>query len=81
MEVKKKVIEIFHNLGIQFEEGIEELDYYIEDSIMFISFIVEVEQEFAIEISDEYLEIGRLNTVEDVVNMIISEKPENLDIN
>ena len=59
-------------LGIVFEqeENNFELTDYIEDSLTFISFVSELENEFDIEIPDEYLLQGVLGTLNDLKNII-----------
>ena len=67
-----RISKCFHNSGILIDElnGEELLSELLEDSLEFITFIVEVEQEFDIEISDEYFQPGQLECVADVANMI-----------
>ena len=62
----------FRNIGIIVDElnGDELLSDLLEDSLEFISYIVEVEQEFDIEISDEYFQPGQLVCITDVADMI-----------
>ncbi len=46
------------------------LSEVLEDSIMFITFIVELEKEFSVKIPDEYLIVSSLQTIEDVCVML-----------
>lgn len=70
--MKEKIIQCFSNLGIIIsdESSNIELDEYIVDSVTFVSFLVELEQQFEIEIDDDYLVQGSLKTLNDVENMI-----------
>ena len=69
---KKKIVECMNHMGIvDFECDTNfRMDDYILDSIMFVSFIIELEQMFNIEIPDEYLIADRLQTFDDIYNMI-----------
>lgn len=71
-ELIRRIYIILENIGIQIPNVDEEifLADYIEDSIAFISFIVEIEEEFDIEVQDEYLSVEMLETFTDVVNMV-----------
>ena len=70
--IKDKVIECLRNIGIYVEDDEEnfELDDYIAESFLFVSFLLEIEEMFGIEIPEEYLIIGSLRTLEDICNMI-----------
>ena len=62
----------FNNIGIIIDNLGEEslIEDYLEDSMSYISFIVEIEQEFDIEVPDEYLLPDRLKTICDILDMI-----------
>lgn len=70
--IKEEIINCFSNLGIivDDEENNFYLSEYLVDSVAFISFLVELEQKFNIEISDEYLIQGRIESFEDVINIV-----------
>ncbi len=72
-KVKTTIIKLLENNGIIIESGEEDLDLrnYSIDSILFISFIVDVENEFAIAIPDEYLTIELLQSIDGLTNLII----------
>lgn len=72
-KVKSTIIKLLENNGIIIESGEEDLDLrnYSIDSILFISFIVDVENEFAIAIPDEYLTIELLQSIDGLTNLII----------
>lgn len=70
--IKEKIIECMSNMGIiNYENDSNfKIEDYILDSIMFVSFIIELEQMFRIDIPDEYLITDRLQTFDDIYNMI-----------
>lgn len=76
MDIKSIQIQVdkcLENIGIQTDYD-KSKEYYIEDaiedSITFISFIVELEQAFDITIPDEYLSMDMLETYNDIIYMI-----------
>lgn len=75
------IINILSNIGIIIENIDKDssifLNEYIEDSIAFISFVVEIENVFGIEIPDEYLLFSEMETLSDVCNIINSIKAYN----
>ncbi|MBR0236064.1 MAG: acyl carrier protein [Clostridia bacterium] len=75
-KVKSTIIKLLENNGIIIESSEEDLDLrnYSIDSILFISFIVDVENEFAITIPDEYLTIDLLQSIDGLTNLIIELK-------
>jgi acyl carrier protein len=69
--MEEKIIQCFKNLGIIIEGNDNFLiSDYIEDSVTYITFLTELEEMFDINIPDEYLLQGRLETFEDIKNMI-----------
>ena len=71
-DITERILNCLLELGIVFEQGENnfELTDYIEDSLTFISFVSELENEFDIEIPDEYLLQGVLGTLNDLKNII-----------
>ena len=71
-DITERILNCLLELGIVFEqeENNFELTDYIEDSLTFISFVSELENEFDIEIPDEYLLQGVLGTLNDLKNII-----------
>ncbi|MCL1884679.1 MAG: hypothetical protein FWF81_13130 [Defluviitaleaceae bacterium] len=55
--IHPRMIECFNNLGIIIDEYADNFDIgdFISDSLAFVSFIIELENLFSIEIPDEYL--------------------------
>jgi acyl carrier protein len=69
--IQNGIIECMKNIGIFVDEaGNFEIQEYINDSITFLTFIVELEQKFGIEIPDNYLTMNELNTLADVSELI-----------
>lgn len=70
--IREEILSCFSNLGIIIDDAETNftLAEYLVDSVAFISFLVELEQKFDIEISDEYLIQGRIENFEDIVNIV-----------
>lgn len=69
MNLKKEIIRICENVGAVIEEN-EDLSDIIEDSLMYVSLIVELEDEFGIEIPTEYLNIDSIGTIDSLVLIV-----------
>lgn len=73
-EIELRVVKCLENVNIYIDvdDGIDDvqLENYIESSIQFISFVVEIEKEFSIEIPDELLDINSFKTVDAVCNLL-----------
>lgn len=70
---KESVTQCLANVGVFVDASLKEdlfIVDYIEDSIVFISFIVELEEMFNFEMPDEYLVTGELETLDDFCNII-----------
>ena len=76
-KIKNDVIEVFNELGIETEaigENDVDLTEFIVESIMFISFIVELEDKLGIEIPEELLDINcikSLNTFSTILEELL----------
>lgn len=72
-KIKKTIVNLLENNGVVIEsyEGDLDLRNYSIDSILFISFIVDLENEFSIAIPDEYLTIELLQSIDGLTNLII----------
>ena len=70
-EIEEKVLRSFENIGIfiEAEENVLIADC-VRDSITFISLMVEIEQNCDVSIPDEYFFSGKLNTYQDICNMV-----------
>ena len=65
-KIKNDVIEVLNELGIETEdigENDVDLTEFIVESIMFISFIVELEDKLGIEIAEELLDINSIKSL------------------
>ncbi|MDR2150459.1 MAG: phosphopantetheine-binding protein [Spirochaetaceae bacterium] len=71
-EIEEKVLRSFESVGIFVDpdENVLLADC-VRDSITFISLMVEIEQNCAISIPDEYFSIERLSTYQDICNMVL----------
>lgn len=74
IEVREKLFEILNDMGIicdteKIEEDID-LREYIEDSIVFIGFIVEIEAKFNLELDDSVLLYDNLQSLNGFVKML-----------
>lgn len=67
-----EIITCLKNIGIFASSDYElsNLNELIEDSLTFITFIVELEQMFGVEIPDEYLLIERMSTLDSINSMV-----------
>ena len=68
-----EIIECFNNIGIMVDnDDLSDFDMqnFIEDSIMFITFIIELETKFEIEVPDEYFMPDKINSFDDIVDLI-----------
>ena len=82
MKQKKLVFEedirsIMQRIGLFFDDvSIDDsIQTILTDSIMFITFIIELEQEFEIEIPDEYLIPERIGTLRQLDSILIELVP------
>ena len=72
-EIKKNVMIALENVGIFIDINVEEnieLVNFIQDSIQFISMIVQFEELFGIEIPDELLIIEEFDSLEKVCTVL-----------
>lgn len=78
-EIKLRIVECLDNIGIFIDSSDESdisLENYIQDSIHFIMFVVEIEKQFNIEIPDEYLifsNFDSINKICDLLEVLTSE--------
>lgn len=73
LEIRNKIVQALNNVGLFFTiEELEEntIGELLPDSITYISFIVELEQAFDIEIPDEYLIPEKISSLEGIINLI-----------
>lgn len=74
IEIKKGIIEALENIGVfcDCEDDDIQLQEVILDSIMCITFIIELENIFGIEIPDKYLNRDQLSDYKAIENLIYS---------
>lgn len=63
MDNIQKILRCLENMGIDVDEEDTNLSDILQDSLMFISFIVEVEEVFGIQVDDSFLVIDNLKTI------------------
>ena len=65
MEYEKRIAECLENVGIDIAAYGEDvaLGDIIQDSLVFVSFIIEVEDEFGIQLDDGFLIVDNLKTI------------------
>lgn len=71
MNAQKGVVECLINVGCLIDDvdGVDLTDA-IEDSMMFITFIVQLEEHFNITVPDEYLIFDKFNTLDSIVDLV-----------
>lgn len=73
--LQEKLEDCLFRVGIDIEHNEEfDLRESIIDSFFFITVILEIEQEFNIEIPDEYLTIDLFSSIEHLADIISSQK-------
>lgn len=80
LKIKEEIVQALNNVGLFFtieELEVENIGELIPDSLTYISFIVELEQAFDIDIPDEYLLPERLSSLNGIVE-IINELTQNI---
>jgi len=74
MGIKERILNVFNEIGVLFDNDCidknTDLSFYLEDSIVFVQFVVALEEAFEVEIPDEYLSYERMGTLEKVENII-----------
>lgn len=83
MKEKEIIVEILESIGIYIDTICNDnISDIIDDSLTFISFIIEVEERFKISIPDIYLNIDMIGTIDDFIDVIkeISKDNSNNEI-
>ena len=72
-EIRKRIIICLENIGFVFFDNLDDINLseYISDSVEFVQFLVELEEEFNIEIPDDLLGMEILGSINGLSNMII----------
>jgi len=79
MDTRERIIKCFSHVGVLLEDTHVDIDIndYIEDSFMYIQFMVEVEQEFSIEFPDEVYtldSVKSLNGLAEIVSELLEKQ-------
>ena len=71
-EVRKRVIQCIEQLGFFIDRDSEDVDLSesIIDSLTFVQFLVELEEEFKVEIPDELLGMDMIKSLNGITNMV-----------
>lgn len=75
--IESKLAEIAEANGILVDDFELNLIEYIPDSITFIAFIVAIEEEFDIELPDDFLLIERFGSLKELAMVINDLRPQN----
>ncbi len=77
--IREKIYLILRDLGFAIDENVDDVNLleYGMDSISFVSFIVETENVFNIEIPDEILSVERLASLNGLITYIASVVEDN----
>ena len=78
MDFIGRIVVILSDEGLEIEYTVEDVDLsdYIIDSIQFISFIVDIENEFGIEIADDYLRYDIISSLHSLAQIVENCKNE-----
>lgn len=71
--MKIKLFECMDNIGVFInpeDESDVQLENYIQDSIHFIMFVVEIENQFNIEIPDDYLIFSNFDSIYKIYDLL-----------
>lgn len=71
-DIRTRLEKCLNNIGVFVQEDEENvlLADLIDDSLMFVTMIIEIEQEFGIEVPDEYLLPERLQSLHDLETLV-----------
>lgn len=67
--IREKVIECLSNVGVVIDDN-KELLSYLQDSLVFVSFVVELEEVFQIELDDALFVDETFNDIDTVCTVI-----------
>ena len=75
-EIKEKIIQTMENVGIYVAEDIEaaSLTKYFDDSLQFMSFIVQLEETFEIEFTNEVLVFEKFDSIDGIHEIVLQLK-------
>lgn len=70
MSIRENILNCLLNVGCVVNSTTSNLDDIVDNSIMFITFIIQLEECFNIEIPDEYLLMEKFETIDAIVNLV-----------
>lgn len=70
--IKKTIDQCLANVGIESDDLFSNLSNYLVDSLVFISFIIELEENFGIEFNDDIFSDENFRTIDDLCDVIKS---------
>lgn len=72
MDVRKEVIDAFSNVGVVLDESNKQdnLSDLINESMVYVSLIVEIEEKLGIEIPTEYLIIDSFSNIDSFIDIM-----------
>lgn len=68
--IKKTISQCLENVGIEFDNTDSNLSDSLVDSLVFISFIIELEENFGIEFDDDIFSDDNFRTLDDLCEVI-----------
>lgn len=68
--IKKTISRCLENVGIEFDNTDSNLSDSLVDSLVFISFIIELEENFGIEFDDDIFSDDNFRTLDDLCEVI-----------
>lgn len=68
--IKKTISRCLENVGIEFDNTDSNLSDSLVDSLVFISFIIELEENFGIEFDDDMFSDDNFRTLDDLCEVI-----------
>ena len=69
-DTRKKVIECLDNVGISISDDESILTDYLEDSVVFVSFVIELEEMFQFEFETDTFSDDTFSTIESLIEYI-----------
>lgn len=68
--IREKIIQCLDNIGIEMNKDQNGLLDLLQDSLVFIAFVIELEEAFGIELDETYFEEQYFRTLDDLVAAI-----------
>ena len=71
-ELKEKIYECLSNVGIEMDYDDNNLNQYLQDSLVFISFVIELEEYFGVEIDETFFTEETFKTIDSLQNVVLN---------